>query len=207
MTRKLAALLALLASTAASAQAVYPPTEPPAWTGPYAGVLFGRSEAKAGCIGLIGGGGRQCDPTDIALGFFGGMQLHRNFGAELGYTSLGKVRANSTGPGSASSQDTQNNVWDAAALAYLPLHQILPLERGLSVFARVGGYRATLSTSERGVSDHSNFGLTYGAGLQMDFGQKIGARALWQRYKNVGGEQYLKQNYDVLGLSAFYRFR
>lgn len=206
MTRKLLALLALVLSTAAHAQTPFPPKEPAAWTGYYAGALFGRSEAKSGCIGIISGGGRTCDPTDIALGFFGGVQLHRNYGAELGYTNLGKVRANSNGPASASSQNTQNSTWDAAALAYLPLDQILPLDRVLTAFARVGGYHATLSTSERGVSDHSNFGLTYGAGLQMDFGPKIGLRALWQRYKNVGGGQYLEQNYDVLGLSAFYRF-
>ncbi len=41
----------------------------------------------------------------------------------------------------------------------------------------------------------------------MDLGAKIGLRAQWQRYKNVGGGEYLQQNYDVLGLSAFYRFR
>jgi hypothetical protein len=41
----------------------------------------------------------------------------------------------------------------------------------------------------------------------MDFTRKVSLRALWQRYKNVGGAEYLKQNYDVLGLSAFYRFQ
>jgi hypothetical protein len=206
MKRKLAALLALIVSTVAHAQTPFPPKEPAAWTGYYAGGLFGRSEAKAGCIGIISGGGRTCDPTDMALGFFGGVQLHRNYGAEIAYTNLGKVRANANGAGSASSQNTQNSTWDVAALAYLPLDQILPLDRVLTAYARVGGYRATLSTSERGVSDHGNFGVTYGAGLQMDFGPKIGLRALWQRYKNVGGGQYLEQNYEVLGLSAFYRF-
>lgn len=207
MTRKLTALLALLVAIPAHAQTVFPAKEPPAFTGWYAGALFGRSEAKAGCIGIVSGGGRTCDPTDVALGFFGGLQMHRNYGAEIGYTNLGKVRANENGPASASSQNTQNNIWDAAAVAYLPLHEILPLERGVSAYARLGGYHATLSTSERGVNDHSNFGLAYGGGLQMDFGPKIGLRALWQRYKNVGGAEYLKQNYDVLGLSALYRFQ
>jgi hypothetical protein len=207
MTRKLAALIAFLVSASAHAQTVYPPSEPPAWTGYYAGALFGRSEAKAGCIGIISGGGRTCDPIDVAFGFFGGLQMNRNFGAELAYTNLGKVKANATGPGSASSQNTQASAWEAAGLAYLPLHEILPLERGLAAFARLGAYRATLSASERGVADQSNIGWTYGAGLQLDLGAKIGMRALWQRYKNVGGDVYLKQNYDVLGLSAFYRFQ
>jgi opacity protein-like surface antigen len=207
MKIKLAALLALLTSAVAHAQTPFPPQEPPAYTGTYAGILFGRSEAKTGCIGLISGGGRTCDATDKAFGLFGGLQMHRNYGFEIGYMNLGKVRANSDGPASASSQDVANSLWEAAAVGFLPLHQILPIERGLSAFARVGGYRATLSTSERDVADHSNFGLAYGGGLQMDFGRKIGLRGQWQRYKNVGGGDYLQQNYDVLGLSAFYRFQ
>lgn len=207
MKRTLFAILALLSSTLAYAQTVYPPREPPAPLGAYAGILFGRSEAKSGCIGIISGGGRACDPTDIALGFFGGMQLHRYYGFEAGYTNLGKVRANSRGPGTASSQNTQNDIWDVAAVAYLPLHNVLPLERGLSAYARLGGYRATLSTSERGVADHANFGVAYGAGLQFELTRKIALRAQWQRYKNVGGELYLEQNYDVLGMSGLYRFQ
>jgi OOP family OmpA-OmpF porin len=207
MKRTLLALVALISSTLAAAQTVYPPKPAPAPLGFYAGLLFGQSEAKAGCIGVVSGGGRKCDPTDIAYGFFGGLQMHRYYGIEAGYTNLGKVRADSQGPGTASSDNTQSNIWDAAVVGWLPLSAVLPVGEGVSAFARLGGYHATLSTSERGVSDHSNFGVAYGAGLQMDFTRKVALRALWQRYKNVGGAEYLKQNYDVLGLSAFYRFQ
>ena len=102
MKRKLAVLLALLLSAAAQAQTPFPPQEPPAYTGTYAGILFGRSEAKTGCIGIISGGGRTCDATDTAFGLFGGLQMHRNFGAEIAYVNLGKVRANSDGPATSS---------------------------------------------------------------------------------------------------------
>ena len=207
MTRMLVALFALILSTLAQAQTEFPPREEPALTGPYAGALFGRSQAKTGCIGLLSGGDRACDTTDWAFGFYGGLQLHRNVGAEVGYTNLGKVRANETGPTSVSSQNTQNSIWDVASVGFLPLHEFLPIPRGLSAYVRLGAYRATLSTSVRGVADHANLGWAYGAGLQYDLGAKIGLRALWQRYKNVGGDDYLKQNYDVLALSAFYRFR
>ena len=207
MRRILAALPSIILATVANAQTPYPPVEPPALTGPYAGALVGRSEAKSGCIGVVSGGNRACDNTDLAFGFFGGWQLHRNFGAEIGYTYLGKLKANSTGPASSSSQSTEASVVDAAAVGFLPLSDILPIGRGVSAFARLGGYGASLTASERGIGDHSNVGLAYGAGLQLDLGAKVGLRALWQRYKNVGGDQYLKQNYDVLGLSAFYRFR
>ena len=132
--------------------------------------------------------------------------MHRNYGAESATrTSAGERELDRAGV--LVEPERGEQPLEAAAVGFLPLHQVLPLERGLSAFLRVGGYRATLTPSERGVADHSNFGWGYGAGLQMDFGRKIGLRAQWQRYKNVGGGDYLKQNYDVLGLSALYRFQ
>jgi opacity protein-like surface antigen len=207
MKRMLAALLPLIVATLAHAQTPYPPSEPPSNSGPYAGALFGRAEAKTGCIGVLSGGDRACDTTDLAFGAFGGWQMHRHFGAEIGYTYLGKLSANAISSSSATSQYTETSVWDAAAVGFLPLDDVLPIGRGLSAYARLGGYLANLTSSQRGVGDQSNVSLTYGAGLQYDIGSKIGLRALWQRYKNVGGGDYLKQNYDVLGLSALYRFR
>jgi opacity protein-like surface antigen len=205
MRKPVLALLALpllvLLCTAAHAQAVYPPKPTPALVGPYAGALFGRSEAKKGCIGLLGGGARACDETDLAFGVFAGYQLHRYYGVELGYNNLGKVSANSTGPASASSQNVHTDLWDLSATG------ILPIDDNLSAFARLGGYRASQSTSERGIADKSNFGLGYGAGLQWDFNRTYGVRVLWQRYKNVGRDPYGTNNYDVLGLSALYRFQ
>jgi len=59
----------------------------------------------------------------------------------------------------------------------------------------------------QGVEDSSNGGWTYGWGLQYDVTQRIGVRALFQRYKRVGRDQYLNNNYDVVGISAFYRFQ
>jgi OOP family OmpA-OmpF porin len=202
VTRIFFALAISALALTAQAQAVYPPKDTPALIGPYAGGLFGRSEAKSGCIGIISGGGRTCDPTDLAFGAFGGYQLHRYYGVELGYTNLGKVRANSNGPGSATGQNVQADVWDLAAVGFLPL------DDNLSAFARLGGYRATLSTSERGEADHTNMGLAYGGGLQWDLNRRYAVRALWQRYKKVGDDvRYGVNYYDVLGLSALYRFQ
>jgi len=198
--RTLITLLTLGLSLAAQAQSVYPPQPAPALVGPYAGALFGRSEAKSGCVGVIAGGGRECDEIDLAFGAFAGYQLHRYYGAELGYTNLGKVRANATGPASATSQNVQADAWDIAALGFLPF------DENLSAFARLGGYRATLSTSERGITDSANSGLAYGGGLQWDLNRKYGLRALWQRYKKIGRGRFDTNDYDVLGFSAFYRF-
>lgn len=206
MTRLLAAFLALIASIA-QAQTPFPPSEPPSPHGPYAGGLLGRSEAKSGCVGILSGGNRDCDAKDFAYGVFAGAQFHRYFGAEIGYINFGKVKANSTGPTSAASENVAADAWDIALLGILPISDIFSSGRGLSAFVRGGAYRATLSTSVRGVEDSTNGGYTYGAGLQFDITPKIGLRALFERYKRVGRDPYLNNNYDVLGVSAFYRFQ
>lgn len=199
MTRLLAALLTLVA-TAAQAQTPFPPSEPVAPGGPYAGVLFGASEAKDGCVGILSTSSGNCDAKDSAYGIFAGAQFHRYVGAEIGYINFGKVKA--------SGQNVAADAWDVALVGFLPLATILPLEGSrLSLFARGGGYRATLTTSVSGVADTSNGGFTYGGGLQYELTQNIGVRALFERYKRVGRDQYMNNNYDVLGLSAFYRFR
>ena len=204
MKRRLLLALALALSAVtlcARAQNVYPPQPTPALIGPYVGALFGRSQAKQGCVGVISGGGRACDETDLAYGAFGGYQFHRYYGVELGFNNLGKVRANNRGPGTASSQNVQAYAWDLSGIAWLPFDQ------NLSAFARLGGYRATLSTSEPGVAERSNTGWAYGGGLQWDLNRQYGLRALWQRYRNIGSQVYGKNTYDVLGVSAYYRFR
>ncbi len=207
MTRLFAALFALTTSLA-QAQTPFPPSEPSSPHGPYAGVLLGRSEATGGCVGILSGGSRECDATDSAYGLFAGTQFHRYGAVEIGYLNFGKVKANATSPASASSQNVAADAWEIALVGLLPLDTILPLERSrFSIFARGGGYRATLSSSVQGVEDSSNGGWTYGWGLQYDVTQRIGVRALFQRYKRVGRDQYLNNNYDVVGISAFYRFQ
>jgi len=206
MTRLLALSLALFASLA-HAQTAFPPPEPPSARGPYAGVVVGSSEAKPGCVGVLAGGGRACDATDLAFGVFAGAQFHRFFGAEIGYINFGEVKANSTGPASAASQSVKADAFDLALLAFLPLDALLETTGSRwSLFVRGGGYRAKLNTTVGSVPDSTNNGYTYGGGVQYDITEKIGVRALFQRYKRVGREQYENNNYDVLGISALYRF-
>jgi OOP family OmpA-OmpF porin len=206
MIRLLAVSLLVIASFA-QAQTAFPPPEPTWPSGPYAGVLVGGSEAKPGCNGVLAGGGRDCDATDLAFGVFAGAQFHRFFGAEIGYINFGEVKANSTGPTSAASQSVKADAFDIALVGFLPLDALLETTKSrFSLFLRAGGYRAKLNTTVANVPDSTNNGYVYGGGLQYDITQKIGVRALFQRYKRVGRDQYLNNDYDVLGVSALYRF-
>jgi opacity protein-like surface antigen len=170
-------------------------------------VLVGSAEAKPGCVGVLAGGDRDCDATALAFGVFAGAQFHRFLGAEIGYVNFGEMKANSTGPASAASQSVQADAFDVALLGFLPLDALLEGTRSrLSLFLRGGGYRAKLNTTVGGVPDSTNNGFTYGGGVQYDITEKIGVRGLFQRYKRVGRDQYGNNDYDVLGISALYRF-
>lgn len=206
MTRLLALPLMLIASLV-HAQTPFPPPESPSPHGPYGGVLVGSSEAKPGCVGVLSGGGRDCDATDLAFGAFAGDRFHRFFAAEFGYIHFGEIKASSTGPASTASQSVKAQAFDVALVAIVPLDALLESAHSrFSFLVRGGGYRAKLSTSAGGVPDSSNNGFTYGGGVQYDVTQRIGVRAMFQRYKRVGRDQFENNNYDVLGISALFRF-
>lgn len=193
------ALAACLApAMPALAQAPFPPPPAPSVSGPYVGGLLGRSQAKQGCVGLLAGGGRSCDDTAPAFGLFAGYQLNRYLAAEAGYTDLGKVRAT---PPAGATADTHASLLEGSALAFLPLGEVF------AFYGRLGGYHATLQSSERGVGDHSNGGLTYGAGLEWGMRRGLGLRGQWQRYRDVGGDLvYGETTYDVLGAALLWRW-
>jgi OmpA-OmpF porin, OOP family len=200
MKKNLLTLLAFAAAAiagAAHAQGTFPPPPPLVLTGPYVGATFGLAQARNGCTGIIGGGGRACDDKDPAWGFFAGYQVNRWLGAELAYRDLGFIRSTSA----TSSLHTHTSAWDLTALGFVPL------EDRFSVYGKFGAYRASLESSEN-VADAVATGLTYGAGLQWDFRRGFGARAQWQRYRKVdGGHDYGENIYDVLSAAVFWRFR
>jgi hypothetical protein len=199
-TRLLTFLALALAVSAAQAQAPFPPPPPPTLIGPYVGGSLGYTTARKGCQGLLSGGGRGCDSTDFSFGAFGGYQVNRYLSAELGFRSLGKVRAFG---GGGSSDNISATVLDFTGMG------IWPIEERFSAYGRLGGYYATLDTSARGVASQSNSQLTYGGGLQWDFIGGYGVRADWQRYRRVGKENslYGLNYYDVLAVALVWRFR
>jgi len=197
--RTLVTLALGVAVSSLQAQTSFPPPPPPTLSGPYIGASVGYAQAKNGCLGFLSGGGRSCDDSGLAWGLLGGYQLNRYFGAEVAYRDLGKVRAKSA----TSDEFSHAAVWDLTAMG------IVPIEERFSAYGRFGAYLATLDASERDIADHTNSGLTYGAGLQWDFRAGYGLRAQWQRYRNVGGgdQTYGSNHYDVLGVALLYRLR
>jgi len=203
--RKLAFLLVCWLPMLALGQGTeFPPREEATFTGPYGGVLLGRSEAKKGCLGPISGGGRNCEETALALGILGGYKFTRHWGAEIAYTDLGELEAVNQGPATGSTQHVSTSMLDLMGVGFLPITG--SGAHGLSALARAGLYRASMETSVRGIDEGSNWGITYGGGLQWDSDRKWSVRASWQRYKRVGRDIYGNNNYDVLALIGLWRF-
>ena len=177
-----------------------------AMSGFYVGAGVGSSKARDWCAL---GGFNTCDDKKTAWKIFGGYQITPNFAVEGGYARLGKFDATfdtSFGPGAEHAKVT---AWEASVLAGAPLAY------GLSIFGRLGVYRATVEDVDdlAGTFKHDNNDFTYGLGLGYDFTRNLGVRAEWQRYNKVGGGETAlgagvgqKSDVDVLGISALWRF-
>jgi len=190
----IAALLAasgLVVSSAAMAQAK------PADTGWYAGVSVGQSSSSDACNG-VSGPGVSCDDKDTAFKIFGGYQINRNFGAELGYTDLGKVEAKGGGV----TASVEAKAFELVGVGRFPINN------QFSIYGKLGLYRAdSKGRSNVGVSaDETNTDLTYGVGVQYNFTGNLGVRGEWQRYSSVGGGDIGDSDVDVLSVGLVYKF-
>ena len=173
-----------------------------AMSGFYVGAGVGQSKAKDWCAL---GGFDSCDDKKTAWKIFGGYQFTPNFAVDAGYTKLGKFTA-SFGP---ETEEAKVTAWEASLLAGAPL------VGGLSIFGRLGLYRASVEDVDNlfGTFKHDNNDFTYGLGLGYDVTRNLGVRAEWQRYNKVGGGETAlgagvgqKSDVDVLGVSALWRF-
>ena len=95
--------------------------------------------------------------------------------------------------------------WDLSAVA------TIPVGGGLGVLGRLGVYRARTTLDQEGsffAATHEGgtvSGWTYGAGLSYSLG-RLGLRAEWQRYDNIGATSIGKDEIDVFSLGVLFRF-
>src|SRR6266850_1357465 len=68
----------------------------------------------------------------------------------------------------------------------------------------LGGYNCKL---EGPTGDETTNDVTYGAGVRYDFTKHIGVRGEWQRYQNMGGNNVVKTDVDVVSIGVVYRFQ
>jgi OmpA-OmpF porin, OOP family len=167
----------------------------PALSSAYVGASIGQSKFAIDCEGFA-----TCDEKDTGFRLFGGYQFNRSIAAELGYATLGKAHLGDVG----GSADLKATAWDLSAIGSLPVGPV-------SLFGRLGLYRATAKFSGDIRGDETSMGLTWGLGAQYDFTRNLGVRAEWQRYNGVvareeGGVSD-DGNIDLLSIGVVFRFQ
>ena len=163
-------------------------------SGFYAGAAIGQSETS--CAGLPSGAA--CDAKDTAWRIFGGWQLNRHLGAELGYADFGAFTASFAGI----DQKIEVNAFDLVGVATYPFPE------GFSLYGKLGLYRADSDGSSNiGQSaSETNTGVTFGVGGRYDFNRNFGVRVEWQRYSDVGGGDFEKDDIDMLSVGVIWKF-
>lgn len=158
----------------------------------YIGATVGQAEYKSACENTVG----SCDEKDTAWRVLAGMQINRNFAAEIGYHNLGEAKATGS--------SLKVNVFELVGIGAFPIANMF------SIYGKLGGYygRSELTSNIAGVGgDENNTGLTYGAGVQFDVMRPLGVRLEWQRYDNVGGDRTGEGDINVISLGAIWRFQ
>jgi len=178
----LGALLALAAALALPAAAQD--------RGVYVGVSAGGSNFNSACDGI----GAACDSKDVAARAFIGREFYEYLSGEIGFIHFGKAEATGIG-------ETRANAVDISALF------MYPVDAGLSIFGRLGIYRAGVETEVFGNLESSrNSAWTYGIGAQYNVARALALRAEFQRYQNVGKPNTGEQMIDFANLALVVHF-
>ena len=157
----------------------------------YVGASAGTSHFNNACDGI----GSACDNKDIAGRAFIGREFYRYLSGEIAFMYFGKAEAEGIG-------EQRINAVDVSALF------MYPVDAGLSLFARLGVYRAGVETEIYNFSFESsrNSAWTYGLGAQYNIANALALRAEFQRYQNVGKPNTGQQHMDFanLGLVVYF---
>jgi OOP family OmpA-OmpF porin len=163
----------------------------PGESGLYGGAGLGRTDTEVNALGVTG------DDRDNAWKIFGGYQINRYLGLEVGYHDLGNTAA--AGPGG--SIDFDSTAWSGSLVGSLPITQKFAGFAKLGVARTetdsVGVLRGTpVSLNERSTD------ATYGLGLRYDFTKAFGVRGEWERFRTGGNVGDI----DVFSVSGVVRF-
>lgn len=168
--------------------------------GIYLGGSFGIAQYQESCESLT----VRCDDKDSAWRVFAGYQFNRWVAIEAAWADMGSIKFEGD-PAGTFNQET--DVYGADLVAVLSW----PILDNLSLFGKAGGYRMRVASdimtagvpSSRG---ETSGGLTYGLGAEFRIGGRLGIRAEFQRYDNVGGDRAGIDNVIFYSAGLLYRF-
>jgi OOP family OmpA-OmpF porin len=172
----------------------------------YAGASAGQSKADIGDCDLD----ISCssDDTDTGWKIYGGYQFNPNGAIEFGYVDLGKAKASGTDSFlGVTSVDWETTGFTAALVGSLPVGQNFGLMGKLGLFHWDLDVNVSSSVFGSGSDSSSGTDMTYGLGLKYDFSKTVGARAEWDRFKDVGDDNTTGQSdVDLLSVGVVFKF-
>jgi OmpA-OmpF porin, OOP family len=165
-------------------------------SGFYVGAAIGQAQHKESCADVPSGA--ICDDKDTAWRILGGWQLNRHFAAEIAYTDFGEIFLSAGGI----EQTVEETAWELVAVGTYPFPE------GFSLYGKLGLYRAkSEGRTNIGISaSDTNSDVTFGVGGRYDFNRNVGVRVEWQRYSDVGGGDFEKDDIDVVSVGVFWKF-
>lgn len=175
-------------------------------TGFYIGGGLGKSDFEDVC-NVPGGVVTSCDDEDTAWKVYGGMQINRWLAAELGYINFGKSEIGGTLAGVPFGGDTE--IWGvtAHAVGMFPI-PIGALDR-FSILGKVGTiwYNRERETNLAALTgDDDGFAFAWGFGAQYTFSERVGLRAEWERFQDVGDSTSGEGDIDAWTISVNFKF-
>lgn len=172
----------------------------------YIGGGIGRADLDSPCPGSPNS--VRCDDDGTAWKVYGGYQLNKWLSAELGFINLPDADFNGqTGGGVGLNGDIETWGITAHAVGKIPV-PIGALDR-LSLLGKVG---AVYWDRERNANlaafddDDSGFDFAWGVGAEYTISERVGVRAEWERFENVGDSDVGRGDIDAWTLSVNYKF-
>ncbi|MFB2832418.1 porin OmpA [Aeromonas jandaei] len=138
----------------------------------------------------------------LGVGVFGGYQVNKNLGIELGYDYLGKYKYDAVKSGAAFSDEV------TAQLAQLTLKLGFPVTDSLDLYGRVGGGYGWADAKSDVFKDDSRFVVVGALGAEYAFNRDWAARLEYQYSTPYGSrdDTGLRMDNGLLSLGAVYRF-
>jgi len=155
----------------------------------YVGATAGQGHWRSMCQNAP-----TCDDTNTTLSVFGGYRVNPIFSAELAFRNYGMVHA--------STASVKGKGWEIDGLASWPV-----LFEHFSVFGKLGIKRAVVKgDGTLSGGKETNYGPTYGVGVQYEINKNIALRGELQAYPGLGGSTLPKGDLDTVSVGALWRF-
>lgn len=172
-------------------------------TGFYVGAGIGSVDLDNPCPA-----GSHCDDNGTVWKIYGGWQLNKWLSAELGYMNFPDADFRGTTGGGTPYRGSVDT-WGITAFAVGRIPIPIGAFDRLSVLGKVGTMyydrdRDNNIGAFRG--DDHGFAFAWGLGLQYTFNERVGLRAEWERFENVGDSGSGRGDINAYTFSVNYKF-